>query len=196
MSISWREKQKAELREHIYQVSLQLFRSKGFEGTTVDVIVKQAGVAKGTFFNYFKSKEYVILEWYHQLMVDSLEWARTQTYESTLNAILLPVEELAKRAESEPQLIAAKVTSARSNPLLNEEERQYDDQMLTYFETHILNAQKQGEIGLDFDAGLMASTILATINGTGYEWKLLGRAFDLRKTMRERLEFIIQATTV
>ena len=79
MSISWREKQKAELREHIYQVSLQLFRSKGFEGTTVDVIVKQAGVAKGTFFNYFKSKEYVILEWYHQLMVDSLETVKNRT---------------------------------------------------------------------------------------------------------------------
>ena len=194
MPISWREKQKAELREHIYQVSLELFRSQGYEGTTVDAIVKHAGVAKGTFFNYFKSKEYVILEWYHRLNADVLEWAGTQDYDSTQDAILLPVEELARRAESEPRLIAAKVSSSLASPLLGEEEKYFDDHILAYFEKHIIEGQKRGEIAPGYEAGLMASTILATISGTGYEWKLLGRKFDLGETIRARVHFIVNAT--
>jgi AcrR family transcriptional regulator len=34
----------------------ELFVSKGVEATTVDEIVEMAGVAKGTFYHYFKSK--------------------------------------------------------------------------------------------------------------------------------------------
>jgi len=194
MPTSWREKQKAELHEHIYKVSLQLFRSQGYESTTIETIAAQAGVAKGTFFNYFKSKEYVILEWYRRLMLGALEWVKTQDFDSAGNAILLPIEEMARRAETEPQLIAAKVSSAIASPLLGNEEKQFDDQLLKYFEKHICGGQHRGEIDPDIDSGLMASTILATISGTGYEWKSLGRTFDLRETTRKRVQFIVTAT--
>jgi TetR/AcrR family fatty acid metabolism transcriptional regulator len=196
MSATWREKQKAELHQHIYTISLQLFRSRGYEGTSVDAIVKQAGIAKGTFFNYFKSKEYVILEWYRHLMTDTLDWAKSQEYKSAKHAILLPIEEMARRADAEPELIAAKVSSTYSSPLLGNEEKQFDDQMLSYFEQHIELGQQQGEIAPQYDSGLMASTILATISGTGYEWKSLGRSFNLRETTQLRVSFIIDATGV
>jgi AcrR family transcriptional regulator len=194
MPTSWREKQKAELHEHIYKVSLQLFRSQGYEATTIEMITTQAGVAKGTFFNYFKSKEYVILEWYRHLMLGTLEWAKTQDFDSAQNAILLAVEETARQAESEPRLIAAKVSSSIASTLLGNKEKQFDDQWLRYFEKHIMAGQQRGEIGLEFDARLMASTILAILNGTGYEWKSLGRTFDLRETTRKRVQFVFNAT--
>lgn len=38
-------------------MSAALFKEKGFENTTVDEITKEAGIAKGTFFNYFPTKE-------------------------------------------------------------------------------------------------------------------------------------------
>jgi AcrR family transcriptional regulator len=38
-----------------------LFKEKGFENTTVDEITKEAGIAKGTFFNYFPTKESLLL---------------------------------------------------------------------------------------------------------------------------------------
>jgi AcrR family transcriptional regulator len=34
-----------------------MFKEKGFENTTIDEITKEAGIAKGTFFNYFPTKE-------------------------------------------------------------------------------------------------------------------------------------------
>lgn len=55
--MSLREKKKQETRNRIFEVSSRLFKEKGFESTTVDEITKEAGIAKGTFFNYFSTKE-------------------------------------------------------------------------------------------------------------------------------------------
>lgn len=40
----------------------ELIRTNGFGATTVDQLCRQAGVSKGTFFHYFKSKEELAVE--------------------------------------------------------------------------------------------------------------------------------------
>jgi AcrR family transcriptional regulator len=55
-----REQAKLERRERIYEAALTLFRSQGYETTTVDQITRHAGLAKGTFFNYFPTKDSVL----------------------------------------------------------------------------------------------------------------------------------------
>jgi TetR/AcrR family transcriptional regulator, cholesterol catabolism regulator len=55
-----REQAKLERRERIYEAALSLFREQGYESTTVDQITRQAGLAKGTFFNYFPTKDAVL----------------------------------------------------------------------------------------------------------------------------------------
>jgi len=59
--MSLREKKKTETRNKIFEVSGRLFKEKGIENTTVDEIVKEAGIGKGTFFNYFSSKTALLL---------------------------------------------------------------------------------------------------------------------------------------
>jgi AcrR family transcriptional regulator len=54
--LSLREKKKRETKKKIFEVAAKLFKEKGFEKTTVDEITQQAGIAKGTFFNYFPTK--------------------------------------------------------------------------------------------------------------------------------------------
>ena len=55
-----RESAKLERRERLYEAALTLFRSQGYEATTVDQITRRAGLAKGTFFNYFPTKDAVL----------------------------------------------------------------------------------------------------------------------------------------
>ena len=55
-----RETAKLERRERLYEAALELFRAQGYEATTVDQITRQAGLAKGTFFNYFHTKDAVL----------------------------------------------------------------------------------------------------------------------------------------
>ncbi len=55
-----RERGKFERRERLYEAALSLFRTQGYEATTVDQITRQADLAKGTFFNYFPTKDAVL----------------------------------------------------------------------------------------------------------------------------------------
>src|SRR5436305_1426119 len=52
-----RERRKEEMRSQIFQAAMRLFERKGVFDTTVEEITESADVAKGTFFNYFPSKE-------------------------------------------------------------------------------------------------------------------------------------------
>jgi AcrR family transcriptional regulator len=60
VAVSRRARRVAETRERIYQAALGLFAERGFAATTVEDITDAADVGKGTFFNYFPSKEHVL----------------------------------------------------------------------------------------------------------------------------------------
>lgn len=49
--------QKQEVRARLLETGMQLFDQQGFYSTTVEQITQATGVAKGTFYNYFTSKE-------------------------------------------------------------------------------------------------------------------------------------------
>jgi TetR/AcrR family transcriptional regulator, regulator of mycofactocin system len=50
----------ATSRAELERVALELFSSRGFEGTTVDDIAAAAGVGRRTFFRYYASKNDVV----------------------------------------------------------------------------------------------------------------------------------------
>src|SRR5271170_3549381 len=55
-----RERRRVETRERLYQAALHLFAQRGYLETTVEDITEAADVGKGTFFNYFPTKEHVL----------------------------------------------------------------------------------------------------------------------------------------
>src|ERR1051326_5628359 len=61
-----RARQKADVRRRIVDAALALFRSRGFEQTTTKAIARKAGIAEGTVFNYFPTKDDIALEFFHQ----------------------------------------------------------------------------------------------------------------------------------
>ena len=52
------EKRKQEL----LQIAYRMFISRGYENTSVDEIIEEAGIAKGTFYYYFETKEQLLEE--------------------------------------------------------------------------------------------------------------------------------------
>jgi AcrR family transcriptional regulator len=58
--MSQRTQQKNATAQRLFEVAVSLFRTQGYEATTVEAITNAAGVAKGTFFNHFASKHAVL----------------------------------------------------------------------------------------------------------------------------------------
>jgi AcrR family transcriptional regulator len=55
-----RERRASATRLRLFRCALQLFAKHGFQNVTVEDITEAADVGKGTFFNYFESKDHVL----------------------------------------------------------------------------------------------------------------------------------------
>jgi AcrR family transcriptional regulator len=71
-----REKNKEETKQRILKAALELFKEKGLEGTTTKEISKKAGIAEGTLFNYFKTKEDLALYFFQNETEGLIKWFR------------------------------------------------------------------------------------------------------------------------
>ena len=90
------EKRKLELLEIAYR----MFISRGYENTSVDDIIAEAGIAKGTYYYYFESKEQTLEE-----VIGMMIEAETEAAKQVL-ASPIPV----------PRKIAAIISSFRPAP--------------------------------------------------------------------------------
>src|SRR6267142_2310161 len=61
-----RAQNKAAIRKRIMTAVLSLFQTRGFDATTTKTIARKAGIAEGTVFNYFRSKEDIALHFFEQ----------------------------------------------------------------------------------------------------------------------------------
>jgi AcrR family transcriptional regulator len=59
-----RAQNKQAIRKRIVKSALTLFQTKGFATTTTKAIARKAGIAEGTVFNYFKTKEDIALSFF------------------------------------------------------------------------------------------------------------------------------------
>ena len=49
-------------KDKITETAYELFRSFGYNGTSIDMLIKTAGVSKSNFYYYFESKEELALK--------------------------------------------------------------------------------------------------------------------------------------
>jgi AcrR family transcriptional regulator len=75
-----------ERRSELIACAQKLFYSKGYESTSVRDIVDEAGVAKGTFYYYFDSKQSILEATVDELIAYSVDLMRTIIDDQTLNA--------------------------------------------------------------------------------------------------------------
>lgn len=79
-------------RERVLDAASELFYGKGIRGVGVDTIIKQADVAKATFYSHFPSKDDLILAWLQRHDTRWFEWV---------------IEEVDRRANSPEQRLIA-----------------------------------------------------------------------------------------
>src|SRR5580765_893562 len=54
-------------KECILKTTLELIKDNGFHGTPISMIAQRAGVASGTIYHYFPSKDAIIIELHHMI---------------------------------------------------------------------------------------------------------------------------------
>ncbi len=71
--MSTRNEKRRRVRDRVAAIAIELFRTRGYEETTVEQIADQAGVSPRTFYRYFGSKDGVLGAMGLALIDDALE---------------------------------------------------------------------------------------------------------------------------
>ncbi|WP_324254047.1 TetR/AcrR family transcriptional regulator [Paenibacillus sp. 1001270B_150601_E10] len=106
-----RESRKQDLKEKIFLESIRLFAVKGMDHVSVSEITKACGVAKGTFYNYFPTKESVLL-YLGQSQLEMIIEQAAETDKPLKERILFAFKQLTNRLEEHPALMKAAVAEA------------------------------------------------------------------------------------
>jgi AcrR family transcriptional regulator len=56
-----RQRKKSAIRSRIITAGIELFSAQGIASVTVDQIAKAADIGKGTIYNYFRTKEHIVV---------------------------------------------------------------------------------------------------------------------------------------
>jgi AcrR family transcriptional regulator len=186
---SRRERRSAETRERLFRSALQLFAQKGFEETTVEDITEAADVGKGTFFNYFPSKDHILIA-FSDMQIGKLEQAvaglrsSEQPLQDFMRSLVLKMTEEPIR---NPGLIRALLRGYLSTTAVREMMIQKQNHAHGLHKQMIEIGQGRGEVRSDIPAAEIAHFFRQTILGTLLIWSVTGDA-----TLRERIDSALQ----
>ena len=182
---SRRERRSLELRERLFRSALDLFAQKGFAETTVEDITNAADVGKGTFFNYFPSKDHILLAFGEMQLAklrDALEEARhsSQPLPHYLRSLS---ERMTQEPMRNPAIVRALLLAYLSSTPVREAMLDMQKRVLAFHSEMIALGQQRGEIRDDLPAIELAQVFRQTIFGTLLMWTLYGDS-----TLQARIE--------
>ena len=62
MARAFTEEEKLEIKEKIMETALDLFHDKGTKSLSIGELTRRVGIAKGSFYNFWKDKESLIID--------------------------------------------------------------------------------------------------------------------------------------
>ena len=173
-----RERRSAETRERLFRASLDLFARKGFTETKVEDITEAADVGKGTFFNYFPSKDHILLA-FGEMQFAKLESAVAEARESR-EPMPQFLRSLGVRMTQEPirnpGIIRALLQAYLSTTPVREAMQDLQKRVHALHTEIVQMGQERGEIRKDLPAADIAHVFRQTIFGTLLFWSLHGDA--------------------
>jgi AcrR family transcriptional regulator len=180
-----RERRATETRERIFRAALRLFAERGFVATTVNDITEAADVGKGTFFNYFPSKEHALAA-FGEMQVSKVAAAVTdpdaadRPIDDTMRRM---VHALAEEPGRSPALMRAVLTATLTSAPMRHLMLKNLKRARTVLAEFFAGAQRRGDLPRDRKPEDIARAMQRMFFGTMFMW-----AVDPSGELRERFE--------
>ena len=192
-----RQRRAAETRLRLFRCALQLFAERGFPNVTVEDITEAADVGKGTFFNYFASKDHV-LGVMAEIQLGKIREAVTLTASGT-ESIRSVLHRLFLRVTEEPGRSPDLARTLISSFLANEGFRRLLDRKMSEGRKMIARVvaagQKRGEIDPGLKKEKVAIQLQQALMGTLLLWSLHSQA-ALQSWIEESFQHFWRAVAI
>ena len=107
-------------RNEILDCAEQLFTIRGYEVTTVNAILKEVGIAKGTFYYYFQSKEEVMDAVIMRIIDTESEHAKEVLNNEKLTPIEKLITSLFRKSETDEKKVIIESLNEPDNALMKQ----------------------------------------------------------------------------
>ena len=185
-TIGLRERKKLKTREAIQRTAMRLFEKQGYEETTIEEIAAAAEISPSTFFNYFPTKEDVVLFDAYDPM--AIQMFRDLPKDEPLSVGLRKVlEALSAALERDEHVIFTRGRLFLEVPELRA--RVWDEVERTQLLITQVLAERTGRRPDDFELRVIARILIAALFEASLEWmrtegrqglvELFNRAIDV-----------------
>ncbi len=185
MRISWRreslKKNKPKYRQ-IIDAAVIVIAENGYHQAQVSKIAKQAGVADGTIYLYFKNKEDILISLFQEKMGNFVEMAEEKIVgtESAAEKLRMIVESHFQILSEDRHLaIVTQLELRQSNIDLRHKINEVLKGYLALIEQILLNGKESGEFSSTLDIRLARQMIFGTMDETATTWVMNDQKYDI-----------------
>lgn len=198
--IGRRERKKAATREAIYEAAVTLFREEGYEETSVDEVARRAGVSRATVFNYYGTKNALLIEYRRRLdaeLRESEERLLATDPDPAGSSARRRVEDffaelavLAKREDALYRSLVRKVLTQLAH--LDEDDHERSERVARSLATALRHGMDSDEIRSDLDPEMAAYTLLRLWTSALLEWTNTGGESPLAQRVKEMVGLLFE----
>ena len=182
-----RERKKLKTRESIQREAMRLIEKQGYEKTTIEQIAAAVEISPSTFFNYFPSKEDVVLYDAYDPIFGKLLLERPPD-EPLSVAIRHVLEEMAGIFEGDRDIILARARLWLEEPVLRA--RLWEELERGQVFMSGLIAQRSGRDADDFEIRVTVMVVLMAAMEAMREWVRHDGQGSFIATLRRALDLI------
>lgn len=181
-----------ELRTAIYHAAIALVRERGFSGTSVDAIVAVAGVAKGTFFNFFPAKVDVLRAYYSQIDAEIRRLRAELDPAAPQRALRSYGEEVERILRREGRVMTELLQLTLSDPNLRRVDEASGALDADEFARFFAAARRRGRIRTDVDPTDAATALVDLWSGAMRAWLVGGATVSLADLFGARVALLFR----
>ncbi len=197
-SFSSRKLKAADTRNKIYESARQLILEQGFENVSVDSIVEAAGVAKGSFYVHFESKDALAVDLINEFTktadLDYKSFLQSHSdCSSSLDTLLLLAEKISDFIESNIGIDNMKVLykAHLTKAVDTTSATSYSRELYTLFSKTLEMGVEQGELREDLSVASLSRHMILAIRGITFEWCIRYPDFDLKEQVLEHFKILL-----
>ncbi|KOA73590.1 TetR family transcriptional regulator [Bacillus stratosphericus] len=175
-------KQKRPKYMQIIDAAVVVIAENGYHQSQVSKIAKQAGVADGTIYLYFKNKEDILISLFKEKMGQFIERMENdiQKKPSAKAKLLLLIREHFRLLSQDHHLaLVTQLELRQSNLELRQKINEVLKGYLNMLDSILTEGKKTGEFRQNLDVRLARQMVFGTIDETATTWVMNDQKYDL-----------------
>jgi|YelNatPaOPRAMG01_1025707.scaffolds.fasta_scaffold00123_3 TetR/AcrR family fatty acid metabolism transcriptional regulator len=163
-------------RRRIKEVALRVFAEKGFAKARISEIARQAGVADGTIYLYYKSKDDLLIRIFEEEMDGIIPQVRERVAKgrSAREKLSSFIDAHFEIVESRPDLATVlEIELRQSNTFVRNHLKQKFKEYLDIIAEIVLEGQQRGEIRPDISPSVAKQAVFGALDDISQNWLVL-----------------------